>query len=174
VGSFAPVKDPLACLALAERLPDVRFLMIGAEHATHWHELAADVRERAASLRNLELVGPRPRDELLELYGRAIAMVNTSRFEGFSNTFLEAWARAVPVASLRVDPDGVIARHGLGVAANGSLDLLAQEISRYARDPGAAHTAGEAAYRYIERAHAPEVVGPQWGSLVEQLLSGER
>ena len=88
VGSLAPVKDPLAFLALVERLPDVPFKMIATAHATHWKDLAASVSERAARLPNLELLQPRPRHELLDLYGRAIAIVNTSLFEGFSNTFL--------------------------------------------------------------------------------------
>jgi glycosyltransferase involved in cell wall biosynthesis len=170
VGNFAAVKDPLAFLALAERVPDVRFWMVATTHPHRWKSLAAAVRERAERLPNVELLPPRPREELLELYGRAVAVVNTSHFEGFPNVFLEAWARGVPALSLRIDPDGVISRNGLGVAADGSLELLAQAIRDYAADPAAARAAGEAAFRHIESRHAPEVVGPQWVALVEALL----
>ena len=170
VGSLTPVKDPLSFLALAEQQPDVPFVMIGAPHPAHWHDLATKVRERAGKLPNLEFLPPRPRDELLDLYGRAVAIVNTSLFEGFPNTFLEAWARAVPALSLRIDPDRVISREGLGEAAGGSLELLSQAVKRYAADPEVARAAGETAYRYIVREHAPEVIGPQWVSLVERLL----
>ena len=170
VGSLTPVKDPLSFLTLAEQLPDVPFVMVGAPHPEQWHDLATTVRERAGKLANLELLSPRPRDELLDLYGRAVAIVNTSLFEGFPNTFLEAWARAVPALSFRIDPDGVISREGLGVAAGGSLELLTQSVNRYAAEPEVARAAGEIAYRYIVREHAPEVIGPQWVSLVERLL----
>jgi glycosyltransferase involved in cell wall biosynthesis len=170
VGNFAAVKDPLAFLEVAERLPEIRFWMVATTHPTRWKSLAAAVREGAARLPNLDLLSPRPRDELLKLYGRAIAVVSTSHFEGLPNVFLEAWARGVPALSLRVDPDGVISRHGLGVAANGSAELLAQAIRNYAADSAAARAAGEAAYRHVEKHHAPEVVGPQWVSLVEGLL----
>jgi glycosyltransferase involved in cell wall biosynthesis len=41
--------------------------------------------------------------------------VNTSDYEGFSNAFIQAWMRRVPVATLTVDPDGLLSRGGLGV-----------------------------------------------------------
>ena len=170
IGSLTDVKDPLAFLGLVERLPDLRFWMVAHSHATRWQHLAAEVRSRAARLPNLELLPRQPREELLDRYTRAIAIVNTSVFEGFPNTFLEAWARGTPAVSLRIDPDGVIGRHRLGAVAGGSLEGAAQMIRLFAEDPAAARTAGEAGRRYIERTHAPEVVGPQWVALVNGLM----
>ena len=171
VGSFAGVKDPLSFLALAERMPHVPFWMVGTERKG-WQDLAAAVRERAARLSNLELLPPRPRDEVLTLYRRALAVVSTSRYEGFPNVFLEGWSRGVPVISLRVDPDGVITRHGLGAVAGGSLDVMERILRRYLEEPAAVEAAGDAGYRYVRRTHAPEVIGPQWIRLVESLLDG--
>jgi glycosyltransferase involved in cell wall biosynthesis len=171
VGSFAGVKDPLSFLALAERMPDVPFRMVGTE-PKGWQDLAAAVRERAARLPNLELLTARPRDEVLSLYRRAIAVVNTSLYEGFPNTFLEGWARGVPAMSLRIDPDGVIHRHGLGAVAGGSLDVMERILRGYFEEAAAAEAAGDAGYRYVRRIHAPEVIGPQWIRLVERLLGG--
>jgi glycosyltransferase involved in cell wall biosynthesis len=171
VGSFIDAKDPLALLAVVESLPEVPFWMVGTDRGIRGRSLAAAVRERAAHLTNLELITPRPRGEILKLYERAIAVVNTSRYEGFPNTFLEAWARGKPAVSLRVDPDGVIGRYGLGVAANGSLELFTRTVRDYATNPSIARAAGEAARRYVQNEHAPEVVGRKWISLVERLLS---
>lgn len=174
VGAFIDVKDPLAYVALAEALPHIPFRMVGTDRALPGRSLAAAVRERAGGLPNLELLPPRPHAELASLYERAFAIVGTSRLEGFPNVFLEAWARGVPAVSLRLDPDGLIARHGLGVAAGGSLEVAAHAIRDYHEQPAAAREAGAAARRYVATVHAPEVVGPHWLELVRRLLAGVR
>jgi hypothetical protein len=76
------------------------------------------------------------------------------------------------VISLRVDPDGVIARHGLGATAGGSPDRLVEAVDaawKARADPPLA-----AARAYVSRFHAPDVVGPQWVELVEKLLGSRR
>jgi glycosyltransferase involved in cell wall biosynthesis len=171
IGSLTDVKDPLSFLDLVERSPDVPFWMVAYTHRTRWQQLSAEVQSRAAGLPNLELLPHRPREELLDLYTRAIAVVNTSVFEGFPNTFLEAWARGTPTVSLRIDPDGVIVRNGLGAVAGGSVETAAGMIRHFADESVAARTAGEAGRRYIERVHDPGVVGPQWVRLVEKQMS---
>jgi glycosyltransferase involved in cell wall biosynthesis len=169
IGSLTDVKDPLTYLELAERTPEVTFRMVVHEHPTGWPELAADVRRRAQALPNVELLERRPRAELLDLYDRAIAVVNTSVFEGFPNTFLEAWSRGVPAVSLRIDPDGVIAAHRLGTAAAGSVDAAAAALRRYAADPEAAQQEGETALEFIRATHAPAIVVQRWLEVVERL-----
>lgn len=170
VGAFVGVKDPHAYLALAELVPEARFVMVARERVG-WEELAGGVRARAAGISNVELLDGMPRDALLGLYRKTIAVVSTSEYEGFSNVFLEGWSHGVPSLSLRVDPDGVISRFGLGDVAEGSVARLADAARGYVTDPRAASRAGAAGYRYVEERHAPEVVGRQWASLVGRLLA---
>jgi glycosyltransferase involved in cell wall biosynthesis len=170
IGALVGVKDPLSYVELAERVPEVRFLMVAKER-DGWQDLADEVRSRAAGVANLELRDSMPREDALDLYPSAIAVVSTSEYEGFSNVFLEAWSRGVPALSLRVDPDGVIGRLGLGEVAGGSVETLAATVRRFVEQPAHAEKAGDAGYRYVAERHAPGVVGRHWAELVKRLLA---
>jgi hypothetical protein len=169
IGGLIGSKDPLAYVELARRVPAATFWMVAGGRGDAWAQLAGEVRARSASVPNLHLLPPVARDELLGLYGRAVAVVSTSRFEGFPNTFLEGWARGTPSLSLRVDPDSVIERNELGTACGGSLDALVAAARRLWSvrreiDPAPLRA-------YVARVHDPSVVGPQWAALVRELLA---
>jgi glycosyltransferase involved in cell wall biosynthesis len=67
------------------------------------------------------------------LLARAHVYVSTSLYEGFPNTFIQAWMRDVVVVSLTVDPDGVLEHGGVGVLARDETGLVTA-IRRLAGD----------------------------------------
>jgi glycosyltransferase involved in cell wall biosynthesis len=102
--------------------------------------------------------------------GNAVAVVKTSRVEGMPNTFLEAWARGVPVLSLNVDPDAKIASNDIGVAADGSMERLIDAATSLWRDPELRTATGERARRFIRDVHSPDAVADRWVALLEELI----
>ena len=69
---------------------------------------------------NVEFVGYLKRGEIKSFLSKSIALLNTSFNEGFSNTFLEAWALGVPVITTQnVNPDEIVNKYNLGKVANG-------------------------------------------------------
>ena len=84
--------------------------MIGARGAYSLDDGLARGEQSA----NLNFLGEQSLAQVNERLWACRLVVNTSQTEGFPNTFIQAWARFVPVVSLKVDPDGVIARHQLG------------------------------------------------------------
>ena len=55
----------------------------------------------------------------------AYALINTSIIEGFSNTFLEAFASGTPVITVSsVDPDNIIAKNKLGIVKKNHTELV--------------------------------------------------
>ena len=163
-------KLPDSYLELAAALPEARFRMV----ACHMSETPPGMVERieaaAERLPNLELLPPRPRSELLEEMQGAVAVVKTSRVEGMPNTFLEAWARGVPVLSLSVDPDSKIARNDIGVVAAGSMELLTEAAASLWRDRALRTAMGERARLFIQDVHSPEAVAKRWVALLEELI----
>jgi hypothetical protein len=167
IGGLVEVKDPLSYLELARRVPEARFRMVGTDRRTG-REVAARLRAEVQDVPNVELLPAMSSEEILTLYERAVAVVSTSFLEGFPNVFLEGWARGAPALSLRVDPDGVFERHGLGTACNGSLEALAAAARQMWSERD---TVDPELYRgYVRRFHDPAVVGAQWVALVRELL----
>jgi glycosyltransferase involved in cell wall biosynthesis len=118
IGNLKPFKNPGAFVRLARGFAnrsDVRFVMIGA--AMDDGEWTRTQLGDIARTPNIEYLGKRSQDDVNDALCRSDLLVCTSDHEGFSNTFIQAWMRRVPVASLRVDPDGLLSRGRLGSVA---------------------------------------------------------
>jgi len=169
-GRLVDAKLPLRYVDLAAEVPEARFLMIASPTNETPATLAEELHVAAVSVPNLELLEPLPREQMLALIGRSIAVVSTSRFEGLPNVFLEAWGRAVPALSLHLDPAGVIAREGAGVFARGSWDQFVAGARSLAADPALRVELGERGRAYVARAHDPEEIGGRWVNVISEFV----
>lgn len=162
-GRAVSYKRPLAFVELARAVPEAHFWMMAVPRPGEDNQrLLASVRRAAAELPNLELLDPRPRSAVLSLLGRAVAIVNTSDFEGLSNTFLEAWSRGVPALSLSHDPDGLIERLGLGGFAGGSAAGFAHLAREFWHAREHQHELARRCRQYVLDEHRPETIYRQW------------
>ena len=84
----------------------------------------------------------------------ASIFVNTSTgdYEGFPNTFSQAWMRKTPVVSLHTDPDGMIKRYQLGFHS-GNFDQMVSDVRTLLTDDQLRQRMGENAYRYAVTEH---------------------
>lgn len=126
VNNIRQFKRPDVYLALARKLPGLRFHMVGGPQPGD-EAMYEAIRREAATLPNVAFHGRVPYHEVGALYARARLFVNTSDSEGFPNSYLQAWVRGTPVIAF-FDPDNVIHRMGLG-AAVGSLDQMAAQVT---------------------------------------------
>lgn len=148
VSNIRRLKRPERILRLADDFRDARVHLAGGP-MTGSEALFRDVMQAATLRRNVTFHGRLSYQDTSDLYGRARVLVNTSDIEGFPNAYLQAWARGVPVITL-IDPDGVIAREGLGVAAAGP-DALADAVRSLLNSPAAWQAASDRCRSFIAR-----------------------
>ena len=92
------------------------------------------LRERSARLRNVTFIEARPRAEVEALFRAARVYVLSSEAEGFPNVLVEAWKNRTPVASLRIDPDGLIGAREAGFVAGDDPEALTRGVAAILRD----------------------------------------
>ncbi len=170
VGRGHPLKQPELFVDLAERLPKERCVMVIMQDSLH-PGVMRNVRARAAGLRNLTLHEDVPLNDVGRFFEEAKLFVNTSTYEGFPNTFVQAAMQAVPILSWSVDPDGVLARHGIGVCAGESFErLVAQAEQLCAEEPRRADM-GRRARAYAREYHDLQRSVGELKSLVQSLTA---
>lgn len=155
VNNLRAFKRPELFLALAARLPRLRFHMIGGTQPGE-QTLFEHIRKQAAALPNLSFHGAVPYQKMDDRYGRARLFVNTSASEGFPNSFLQAWIRGTPVVSF-FDPDGLIRRERLGAAVD-SLDEMASVLACHAEDDALWLQASQRCRDYMRTTHHENTV----------------
>jgi len=114
LGIFQYQKNLAALLNTVKRLSSIEFRIAGKPQK----RLDLQTKRALSELDkcpNVRFVGFLRRAEISNFLNKAYALLNTSYYEGFSNTFLEALAAGTPiVCTTNVDPDAMIANHGLG------------------------------------------------------------
>ena len=161
VGRIAPEKNMEMFIDVARSLPAMRFLIVGpAKPSDPYSE---SLRERASSVPNLSFFGPAEKRQLARLYRSAAALCCTSHYEGFPNTFVEAWSLGLPVVST-VDPDGVIAGHGLGAHVSG-LEDTRRALQDLIGSPHRREHIAKAARHYFETTHQLDTAMQRFESL---------
>ncbi len=117
VSRYDYMKQPELFIRLARAMPGEQFVMImpGAEKIP-----AATVAE-IGKTDNLTFIDNVPFHAIQDYFNRAKCFVNTSSFEGFPNTFIQAFLGATPILSFYVNPDRCLDTYGLGCFCNGNL-----------------------------------------------------
>lgn len=149
----------------AERLPMVSFDVAVANINPSAYSEA--LYSRAQNIKNVIWHGTVQRKNMPELYRKALCLCCTSLYEGFPNTFLEAWSYGRPVIST-FDPDGLITRLNLGTAKQ-DVEGLTQAIKILLNDYPVWLEKSQNAKRYFNENHRIDVAMPRFEKEFNQL-----
>jgi len=152
VGRAHPLKQPEMFLSLAEHLPKEQCVMVIMRDRMH-EAMMKTVHERSAQMANVEVHENVPWSEIGRFFDQAKLFVNTSTYEGFPNTFVQAALQGAPILSWSVDPDAVLTRHGIGVCAAGSFDRLVASARQLCSSDNLRMELGRRALEYARTHH---------------------
>lgn len=165
VGRIDANKQVELFLRLAEVLTEESFVLVGALS----DPLSTDLQAwwaRLSRLPNLTWHQSLPFAAMPDLFARAKVLLNTSRMEGFPNTFLQAAASGTPVVSWRVNPEGILDRYAFGCCAGGDWARFEQQVRVLCRDERERERLGANGRRYLQARHDPEVILRQHADLL--------
>ena len=162
VGNFRWVKNLPALFNIARKLPEIKFKVAGTEHKNLDPE-TRDAIYNLKQLSNVEFMGYLKRSDIMPFISKSIALLNTSFYEGFSNTFLEAWSLGVPVVTTKnVNPDEIVNKYNLGKVADEFeqlscslktiIDLNEKDFNKLALH----------CYQYVKENHNPKILAEKF------------
>lgn len=150
VARCQPIKRPMLFLDLAERLPAASCEMIcPREDESLWR----CVESRARTIPNLTFIERVPYHQIQARYDSAKVFVNTSTFEGWPNSFIQAGLGHAALLSLAVNPDRLFESFKPGIFADGDFEAVVSGARRLLAEDGLLAGARAGSARFVAELH---------------------
>lgn len=156
VSNLKQLKQPEMYIDLAERLEKsgikTQCIVIGSPPAFS-NGYGKNIMNLMKNSSNLNYLGRLPQEKVNEIINQSKLLINTSKWEGFPNTFIQAWMRKTPVVSLYCDPDYVIRDYRCGLVS-GTLNKMVEDVICLLNNEQERKIMGENAQKYAFENHS--------------------
>jgi hypothetical protein len=147
---------------IVSQMPELLFKVVGSPRGPK----SIDLLNQLITKKNVIFYNRLANDRTIDVLASSIALLSTSKYEGFPNSFLEAWSVGTHVISLNVDPGDVIKRYNLGYFCQGNLTLFKDTILNYSPPSNISEL-----IEYVKQNHNPDVYMPKLLSLLNCKLN---
>jgi len=151
VSRFDYMKRPEVFLYLAKNFPNERFIMICPSKMED-HKYLLLIKE-SNKIKNLKFIKKVQFNKIQKYFNKAKVFVNTSDFEGFPNTFIQAGIGKTPILSLNVNPDKFLDSYQCGICVNGDVNKMKENLSSILSNTKKRQKMGNNAYKYVQKNH---------------------
>ncbi|QUM81033.1 glycosyltransferase family 4 protein [Moritella sp. 5] len=152
-------------LQVASELPEYNFVVGGSPGKEDAY--SQGLMDTMRNLVNVTYLGMVARTDMPELYHSSTVFCCSSEYEGFPNTFLEAWSQGLPIVST-FDPDSLIQKRKLGISAT-SKDELISGIRKLCSDRDLWQVYSSNARDYYQEHHSVDQVMGRFETLFNNL-----
>ena len=120
VANIRSRKRPLWFIEIAKRLPNFSFAMIGASLDDKLNQKCMSISKEIS---NLNILGYLDFHETTDYIAQSKFLICTAEYEGFPNTFLQAWAHKTPIIST-VNPNDCFTKYQIGYYSTDLNELI--------------------------------------------------
>lgn len=153
VGRSDPVKRPELLLELAKCFPSEKFVMISQQSTVSSDEYYTNLVNQANKIKNLTFLQFVESKQMNDYFFYAKTLINTSSYEGFPTTFIEASKNCTPILSLSVDPENFLTMHKGGLYANHDFEIFKQNFEILLKDKALYKKMLDNGFNYMQKHH---------------------
>lgn len=156
IGNFKLVKRPEKFFKIIDAFKaneNLKFTMIGRCMEEKYQTLLDERQDYP----NFDYLGEITNEEVNTFLNKSHILVNTSDYEGFSNTFVQGWMRENIVISLNSNPDSIVTKHNLGYVT-ASLENTIEIINKLTTNTTTLLEQGSKAREYALNHHSVDKV----------------
>ena len=168
VGIFQKQKNLPLLFEIARQMPHVQFQIAGASR----HDLDSATEAaimNLSKLPNVKFNGFLNRHQIIQFLNNAVALLNTSHYEGFSNTYLEAFSTGTPViCPSHADPDNIVKEEKLGYPCEHPSDFI-NAIGQIFVQKQSFDILSERCRKYVNINHNPTMLAKQLIGIITKL-----
>jgi putative glycosyltransferase (TIGR04348 family) len=165
-----PVKDPLRPAEAVRELPAGSRIRVTHLGEAQDADLGAAAAAESATNPHYDWLGPRPREEALDLLARSRLLVLTSRHEGGANVISEALAARLPIVCSAIPGStGLLGEDYPGYFPAGDSSALARALYDAEQDSGGYYRALRDHCATLAGLVDPERERRAWASLLTEL-----
>lgn len=150
IGRCDPWKQPQLFIDLAKVHKDQRFLMICPKVDAKFFN---KIKTLAKEINNLTFIDFASFEDSWKYFEQAKLLINTSRSEGFPQTFIQSVICGVPIISLNVNPDNFISDNQCGFVCGGDTKLLNTTLLRVLEDSSVYNSLSNNSLIYANKNH---------------------
>lgn len=169
VGRSVEWKQPMQFLDTAAALPDQHFTMVCQR--SNDLLLFNLLKERAATLNNVQFFENVAYPELEHIYTQARALILTSKKEGdLPMICLEAMSHSVPIISTGCNPDQVFDKNDFGIVEPGMKGMI-NLLRNMCNDDKLHANMAKAAKDYVQKTYAMKDCADAWSRVISNITS---
>ncbi len=153
VGRSDFLKKPNLFIELAKKFSEYYFIMICPQSKRISKQDYNRIKSNANKIKNLEFLEFVKFDEIDSYFNRAKLFINTSDYEGFPQTFIQATINSTPIISLNANPNNFLDKYHYGFCSNGDFELMKKQIKNILEDEKQWQKMSENGYHYVRESH---------------------